>query len=104
MINVIKSQLRDLEQIYDSYFSTDVRNCCFLRLTIIHLAAVMCEAGAGLNVLEGVPPGQRTRGWLTQTCVSDDALVSLPALAGPHTLSSHGMVARYPGNMFHFPL
>lgn len=92
-------------------FSADVSDCCVLRLPVIHLATVGSEAGADLNAPGGLLPGQRTRGSGSVGRVSGDALVSLAALpptpgegGGTHTLSSHGMFARYPGNIFHFPL
>lgn len=74
------------------------------RLRVIHLDTVMREADADLNALDGVLPGQRTWGWLSETCVCDDTLVSLAALGRPHTLPSHGLVAQYPCKIFHFPL
>ena len=75
----------------------------FLRLTVIHLATVTREAGADPNAQDGVLPGQRTWGRLSETCVSDDTLVSLAAPERSHTLVC--LVARYPGNIFHhFPV
>lgn len=85
MLNVIKSQLRALEQTREINFPADVSDCCVLRLPVIHLATVMSEAGADLNAPCGLLPGQRTWGSGSVGRVSDDALVSLAAPGGGGT-------------------